>query len=334
MLKREWLDQVHEPVIEPELEIVDPHHHLWPQPLRRYPVYDLADLRQDTGAGHNVVQTVFIDCAASYRTEGPEELRPVGETEWVASRAEESDRTPGAKIAAIVSFADMTLGEGAEEVLQAHAQAGGGRFRGIRHAGAWDPDPRIARSHTNPPPDLYRLASFNRGLDVLARLGMVFEAWQYHTQLHEVAALARAHPDLSIVLNHLGAPLGIGPYEGRRDEVLAVWKPAMSELAGIGNVSLKLGGIGMARYGMRFEERDKPATSDELVATWGDQVRWCIDAFSPQRCMFESNFPVDSESCSYTVLWNSFKKMSSRYSATERAAMFSGTARRVYGIAP
>lgn len=332
-MDRTWLAGTIEDVVEPELEIVDPHHHLWAQPVgTRWPRYDLDDLRVDTGSGHRVTETVFIDCAASYRTEGPAPLRPVGETEWVATRAAESARTPGARIAAIVSHARLTLGEAVEEVLDAHVAAGGGLFRGIRDAGAWDADERISRTHTDPPPEMYAMASFRTGMGVLARMGLTFEAWQYHTQLDEVAALARACPDVTIVLNHVGAPLGVGPYAGRRAEVLAAWRPRMAAVATCPNVVLKVGGIGMARYGVGFETWERPPTSDQLLAVWGDDLRWCIDTFGPERCMFESNYPVDAESCSYVVLWNAFKKLSAGYSPAERTALFSATARRVYRL--
>ncbi len=331
-MNRTWLAGTVEEALEPELEIIDPHHHLWSQPIRAYPRYELEDLRADTGAGHNVTQTVFIDCAASYRTDGPEEMRCVGETEWVASRADESDRTPGARIAAIVSHASLRLGDGVEEVLDAHVAAAGGRFRGIRDAGAWHADKRIGRSHSHPVEGMYGLPEFRAGMGVLGRMGLSFEAWQYHTQLGEVAALARACPGVTIVLNHIGAPLGVGPFEGRRDEVLAEWRPAMADVATCPNVMLKVGGIGMSRYGVGFETWEKPPTSDQLLEVWGDDLRWCIDTWGPDRCMFESNFPVDAESCSYVVLWNAFKKVSVGYTADERAALFSGTARRVYRL--
>jgi predicted TIM-barrel fold metal-dependent hydrolase len=332
-MDRTWLSRTVEDALEPELEIVDPHHHLWSEPVGdRYPRYDLADLRDDTGAGHDVVATVFIDCSSNYYADGPEHLRPVGETAWTATRADESDRTPGARIAAIVSYADLTLGDGVEEVLQAHVAAGGGRFRGIRHIGAWDADERIARSSRNPPPNLYAMPSFRTGMGVLGRLGMTFEAWQYHPQLPEVVDLARACPEVTIIVNHIGAPLGIGPYAGKRDEVMAAWRPPMEQLAALPNTVLKVGGIGMTRYGMGFERNENPPTSDELLAVWGDTLSWCIDTWGPERCMFESNFPVDADSVGYVVLWNAFKKVSARYSPAERAALFAGTARRVYRI--
>lgn len=331
-MKREWLARTVEDALEPELEICDPHHHLWLQPQGHWPRYRLEDLREDTGGGHRVLDTVFIECASSYRSSGPEALRPVGETEMVAGAAAESERSAGSRIAGIVGFADLTLGERVQEVLDAHVVAGGGRFRGIRHAAAWDSAPEVPNSHTNPPQDLYRQAAFHQGLAVLGRMGLTFEAWQYHPQLPAVLDLAHAHPAVRIVVNHLGAPLGIGPYGGRRAEVLAAWRPAMAALARCENVYLKVGGIGMSRYGAGFEDWPAPPTSDELLALWGDEMRWCIEEFGPAKCMFESNFPVDGESCSYGVLWNAFKKVSSGYNTTERAALFRGTARAFYRI--
>ena len=332
MLDRDWLERTVEAPLEPELEICDPHHHLWARPTGRFPRYDVDDLLVDTGAGHRVVDTVFVDCASSYRTDGPEHLRPVGETLYVAAQAAETERRGGARIAGIVGHADLDRGAAVEEVLAAHVDCAGGRFRGVRHSAAWDADPSIARSHSNPPHDLYRRASFRVGLAALGRMGLSFDAWQYHPQLPELADVARAVPETQIVVNHLGAPLGIGPYAGRRPEVLAAWRPAMAELARLDNVHLKLGGIGMSRYGMGWEHGERPPSSDDLVAAWRDEIRWCIDEFGPKRCMFESNFPVDSESSSYVVLWNAFKKVSGGYSAAERADLFAGAARRFYRL--
>lgn len=330
-MNREWLALTVEEAIEPELEIVDPHHHLW-DVAGTYGRYELDDLRTDTGAGHNVVETVFIDCGANYLAAGPEHLRPVGETIYVAGRADESDRTPGARIAGIVGHADLTLGADVVEVLEAHIGAAGGRFRGIRHSGARADDPEVPISRTEPPAGLYADPVFREGAATLASMGLSFEAWQYHPQLDDVADLARAVPELSIIVNHIGGPLGIGQWAGRRREMLEAWRPAMAALAVLENVSLKVGGIGMTRFGVGFETRERPPTSDELLAAWGDELRWCIDEFGPDRCMFESNFPVDGESCSYAVLWNALKKVSVGYSPAERAALLSGTARRVYRL--
>ena len=187
-----WLARTVEDVIDPDLPIVDPHHHLWERDgfLR----YLLDDLHADTGAGHRVEQTVFVECAWDYRTSGPEELRPVGETEAVVRLGEES-ASRGAEMAGIVGFADLTLGDAVDEVLAAHVEAGRGRFRGIRHATAFDPDPRIRRTHTLPTANLMADPSFRAGVARLAAHGLSFDAWLYHPQIPELTALARAVPE-------------------------------------------------------------------------------------------------------------------------------------------
>jgi L-fuconolactonase len=325
----EWLQLRVEQPIDATQRICDPHHHLWARPGNRYV---LDDLRADTGAGHGVERTVFVECMAGYRDSGPEALRPIGETEFVAAQAAESARTDGAEIAGIVGFADLTLGPAVAEVLEAHVDAGGGRFRGIRHASSWDPSPQVRNAHTKPPPGLLGQPAFRDGVAVLGRMGLRFDAWLYHTQLGELVDLARAEPEVTVVLNHLGAPLGVGPYAGRRDEVLRAWRAGLAEVASCPNVALKLGGIGMPLYGFDWHERAAPPSSEELAAAWGDPIRWCIDTFGPSRCMFESNFPVDRQSCSYTVLWNSFQRIAERYTTDERSELFHDTAVRTYGL--
>jgi predicted TIM-barrel fold metal-dependent hydrolase len=281
-----------------------------------------------------VSETVFVDCMSGYRTSGPPELAPVGETEFAAEQAAESERTPGARIAGIVSYADLALGDRVRDVLEAHVDAGGGRFRGIRHATSWDPAPDINNAHTNPPQGLMADPSFRRGLGVLTDLGLTFDAWMYHPQLPELVELARANPGATIVLDHLGGPLGVGPYAGRRAEVLEAWRPPMAELAELPNVFLKVGGIGMSLYGMGWHKRETAPSSDDLVKGWGDEIRWCIDRFGPDRCMFESNFPVDRRGCSYVVLWNAFKKIAEAggYGEAEKDDLFRGSAGRAYRL--
>ncbi len=320
-----------ETAIEPELEIVDAHHHLWDYETP-YGCYDLADLRGDTGAGHNVVQTVFIDCGANYLTAGPESLRPVGETIFVAGRADSGDQTPGARIAAIVSHTNLMLGEGAGEVLDAHIEAGGGRFRGIRHSGAISKTEEVMSSRGEPPADLYRRPAFQAGARELAARRLTFDAWQYHHQLGEVVALARALPDLRIVVNHLGGPIGVGAWAGRWDEVHSDLRRHLVDLAACDNVWLKVGGIGMSRFGTGWDRTVEAPSSDKIVDKWGDTVRFAIDTFGPSRCMFESNYPVDSQTMGYVELWNALKKMSVGYSADERLGLFAGTARRAYRL--
>ena len=320
-----------EEILDPARPICDPHHHLWDHPGRRYL---LDELLADTGSGHNVVSTVFVECMSMYRADGPEELRPVGETEFVNGVAamSASGRYGPARVAAgIVSYADLTLGERVGPVLDAHIAASP-RFRGIRHAAGWDASPDVRNSHTNPPPGLFGGAAFRRGFRELGRRGLSFDAWLYHPQLREVTALARAFPDTVIVLDHFGGPLGIGPYAGRRAEVFAQWKEAIREVAGCPNVVAKLGGLVMPINGFGFHRADRPATSAELVGATRDWYLHAIDCFGPGRAMFESNFPVDKASCAYHVLWNAFKSLTRGFSAANRAALFHDTAARVYRI--
>jgi L-fuconolactonase len=326
-----WLARTVEEPVDAGIPICDPHHHLWDHPTDRYL---LDELWADTGSGHNVTETVFVECMSGYRQDGPEPLRPVGETEFVADVADTSERGPGAVIAGIVSFADLGLGDAVRPVLEAHVEAGGGRFRGIRHATSWDPSPDIRNAHTAPPQGLMGTDPFRAGARVLADMGLTFDAWLFHPQITELAELAHAQPDLTMVLDHLGGPLGIGPYLGRRHEVLEWWRPAMQAAAACPNVNVKLGGIGMAIYGDGWHHRQEPPGSDDLVAAWGDPIRFCIDTFGPERCMFESNFPVDKRGCSYTVLWNAFQKIAEPYSDDEKALLFRGCALRAYRLGP
>ena len=327
--RQAWVAQHREEALDRDLAIVDAHHHLWDHPGDRYL---LDELRADTGTGHRVVQTVFVECMSKYRTDGPEQLRPVGETAFVAGIAEASERAPGPVIAGIVGFADLGLGDAVEEVLAAHVEAGGGRFRGVRHASAWDADPDVGNAHTTPPPGLLADPSFRDGLAALGRAGLSFDAWLYSPQLPELTDLARAHPDVPVVLDHLGAPLATGSYAGRREEVLASWRASLADVAACPNVTLKLGGIGMPTLGPDWRSRPTPPTSEDLAEVWGEHVRWAVEAFGPDRCMFESNFPVDGWTVGYDVLWNAFKRMTSGASAGEREALFSGTARRTYRL--
>ena len=327
-----WLAQVVEQPIEPELPIVDPHHHLWDHPGSRYM---LDEILADTGSGHRVVATVFVECMSMYRGDGPTEMRPVGETEFVNGIAAQSGsgQYGETRVAAgIVSFADLTLGNAVEAVLQAHIAAAPARFRGIRHAAAHDADPGIRKSHTNPPPDLYQSAKFREGFKKLGSMGLTFDAWHYHPQMRALTDLARACPDTTIILDHFGGPLGIGSYEGKRAEIFRQWKHDIVELAKCHNVVAKLGGINMPVNGFGWHKRPTPATSDHLVEATRDYYLHAIDQFGPSRCMFESNFPVDRASCSYVVLWNAFKKMAAGFTKEEKADLFSRTAAKVYRI--
>ncbi|NIO39077.1 MAG: amidohydrolase family protein [Burkholderiales bacterium] len=329
----QWLSQVVEEALEPDLSIIDPHHHLWDYPESRYVA---SDFLQDTATGHNVVQSVFVECKSKYRSNGPQGLRPVGETEYVCRLADESDtdfpdRTRVAT--GIVGYADLSLGAAVDEVLSAHIDAGRGRFRGIRHACAWDASDEVRNSHTNPPEGLLLREDFRKGFALLEKHGLSFDAWHYHTQIPQLIDLARAFPDTTIILDHLGGPVGIGPYAGKRSEIFDDWKSAIVELAQYQNVTVKLGGLAMKICGFGWHNRDKPPTSDELACATAPYYHFCIEQFGPERCMFESNFPMDRLSASYGILWNAFKKIANNYSATERAAMFHDTAARIYRLA-
>ena len=328
-----WLAQVQEEIIEPDLPICDPHHHLWDFPTHRYM---LEDLLADTGSGHNVESTVFLECTAFYRADGPEEMRVVGEVEFVNGVAamSASGRYGATRACAgIAGRADLAIGARVEEVLAALVAAGNGRFRGIRHAAAWDASDEIHNSHTKPPQHLYRDRTFREGFAKLGQLGLTFDAWLYHPQIPDVTDLARAFPEQPIVLDHVGGPLAIGPYAGRREEQFPLWQRSIRDLATCPNVYVKLGGLGMKICGFDLHKRPRPPSSQELADLWRPYVQTCIEAFGADRCMFESNFPVDKVSCSYPVLWNAFKRLAAGASAQEKAALFRGTAMRFYRLA-
>ncbi len=329
---RDWLDRVQEEPLDPDLPICDAHHHLWDRPTSRYLIDDLvADARD-----HNVVSTVFVECMASYREDGPDAMRPVGETVFIDALAAESARDTARKMrcsAAIIGYADLRLGGAVTPVLEGHRQASPTRFKGTRHGVGWDAHPDVPISHTGPKHGQLLDPTFREGVACLQEQGLIYECYLYHTQLMELADLARTFPDLTIVLNHFGGPLGVGPYDVKSEEVMGVWKRGITTLAACPGVVAKLGGIAMPRNGFGWHERDVPPTSRELAEATAPFYLHTIEQFGPSRCMFESNFPVEKRSCSYTVLWNSFKRIASPFSDSERSEMFHGTAERVYAIA-
>ena len=333
-----WIDQVVEDAIEPDLPICDPHHHFWN--LRttahlRNPRYILQDLVADTSSGHNIVSTVFIECRQEYRTEGPDDFKCVGETEFVTGLAEASaaGATGAMKAAAgIVGHANMLLGERARPVLEAHMEAARGRFCGIRHTASWDASTEVRDGYMKPPPGLYLLPEFRNGVNELAKLGLTFDAWCYHPQVPDVTSLARACPDTTIVMDHLGGPLGLGPYGERRDDVFRQWQGVIRDLASCPNVIIKLGGIQMDVNGFHWEDRPLPPTSEQLAEATRPYHEFALEQFGVDRAMFESNFPVDKLSCGYGVLWNSFKRIAAGASAEDKAKLFHDNAVRVYSI--
>ena len=317
------------------LPIIDPHHHFWDTPQRGR--YLLPELLADIGGGHNIVATVFLECRSMYRKDGPAEMAPVGEVEFVngiAAMSASGGYGPCRVAEAIVGHADLTIGARVREVLE--AEISGRRRPFPRH-----PPRRLVGRQRGDPANSPRARcrriwcatpKFREGFAQLAPLGLSFESWQYHPQLPDAIDLARAFPDTTIILNHVGGVLGVGPYAGHRQEILAGWKKDIAELAKCPNVTVKLGGVGMTSFGFDFHERDVPPSSEDLAAAWRQYLEPCIEAFGADRCMFESNFPPDKQSGGYTELWNAFKRITAGASAAEKTALYSGTAARVYRL--
>jgi predicted TIM-barrel fold metal-dependent hydrolase len=331
-VRPEWLDKRREDILEPELPIIDPHHHLWDRPHNRYL---FPELLGDVGSGHNIRATVFLECREMYRAEGPPELRSLGETEFVVGTAAMSASGkygPTRCCAGIVGNVDLRIGDRARNVLERHVVASGGRFRGIRNGSTWHDDPALRVFNSGAPQGLLLDRAWREGFACLAPLDLSYDAWMFHTQIDELIDLARAFPETRIVLNHVGGVLGVGPYDGKRDEVFAAWSGRIRALAACRNVHVKLGGLAMKLSGFDFAERDTPPSSTELAEAWRPYFDTCIAAFGPERSMFESNFPVDKGMCSYPVLWNAFKRLATHYSSDEKTAMFSGTALRFYRL--
>jgi L-fuconolactonase len=329
--QKAWLDQVIEDIIDPDRPIVDPHHHMWR--TSGLPPYLLADLQADTGSGHHIVKTVFMECGSEYRADGPAHLRPVGETDFVTAAAIASRDGDQAEIAGIVAHTDLTQDESVlREVLDAHGAAAQGLFRGIRHGGAHDPDKVLRWGDATPWPDLYEQQPFQRGVRLLGQRGLTYDTWHYHFQNKAFAKLARSAPDTTLVLDHFGSPVAVGPYESKRAEVFAEWSKDMADIATCPNVVVKIGGLAMPPNGFGWHRRDQPASSDEVVAAQRDFYLHTIDCFGADRCMFESNFPVDKLSLSYHVYWNAMKKLTADFSESDKDLLFRGTASRVYQL--
>jgi L-fuconolactonase len=334
-VRPDWLMRRKEEILEPALPIVDPHHHLVDRANTGR--YLLPELLADIDTGHNITATVYLEWLSMYRADGPIELRPVGEVEFaggVAAMAASGTYGKARVCAGIVGYADLMLGARVEPVLEAMIMAGGGRFRGIRYVSASHPDEAARGSSIQRPAGLLLNATVREGFARLHPLGLSFDAFMYHTQLGDLVDLARAFPDTPIVLDHVGGPIGIGPYAGRRDEVFAAWRTSIVELAHCPNVHVKLGGLGMRLFGFDVHTGELPPSSAQLAALWRPYIETCIAAFGAGRTMFESNFPVDKGSGSYPVFWNAFKRIAAGAgcSADEKAALFAGTASRFYRL--
>jgi predicted TIM-barrel fold metal-dependent hydrolase len=330
--REDWLALHTEDVIDAARRIVDPHHHLWDRGGQRYMIEEMA---ADIATGHNIVATVYVDCRSMYRAHGPEAFRPVGEVEFangVAAMSASGSYGNAMICAGIVGHVNLLLGEGARAVLEAEIAAGGGRFRGIRHSSAWDADPNVAGMYATRPKGLLLDTTFRKGFACLAPLDLSFDAWLFHPQIGELTDLARAFPDTKIVLDHCGGPVGIGSYANRREEIFPIWKASIGEIAKCPNVVVKLGGLAMRLLGHDFHERPKPPSSQELATAWRPYVETCIEAFGPDRCMFESNFPPDKGQCSYQAIFNAFKGIAAQYSEEEKTALFSRAAMDFYRL--
>jgi len=342
----EWLRSTREDPIDPDRPICDPHHHLWDHPddipedrlresHRHVRHYLLKEFIEDIRGCHNIVQTVFIECHSMYRKDGPQELRPIGETEFVqgiAAQSASGQYGNTAVAAGIVGFADLTLGSAVAPVLEAHIAASRERFRGIRYTSTWDASKDISSRVKTP--TILSNPKFREGFACLHKYNLSFDAWLYHTQLMELVGLAKAFPDTPIILDHIGGPIGIGPYAGKREEVFLEWKRGIAALSLCPNVAVKLGGLGMPLMGFGWHEQPTPPNSADLAEAVAPYYRWCIDHFGADRCMFESNFPVDKLSCSYTTIWNAFNRISKDFSPKEQAALFHDTAVKVYRLSP
>jgi predicted TIM-barrel fold metal-dependent hydrolase len=342
----------HEAILEPELPIIDPHHHLWDWPaalfagrpapehgfttvVRRAARYLLPEFLSDLNTGHNIRATVFVQCGAMYRADGPEAFRPVGETEFVNGVAAMcASGTYGAvrACAGIVGHVDLTAGAAVSEALEAHLKTAGDRFRGIRHSASHDADSQVLGPLARVGPGLFSQKNFREGYAQLAKFNLSFDAWLLEPQLPELLNLAQSFPSTAVVLDHVGTPLGLASYQGKREQRFPIWRDNLRKLAALPNVSVKLGGLAMAFCNFPSFLQSPAAHSTQLAGEWRPYIETCVELFGANRCMFESNFPVDMGCCSYPVLWNAFKVLAKQYSADEKTAIFSGTAQRVYRL--
>ncbi|MBP0625018.1 amidohydrolase family protein [Cupriavidus consociatus] len=325
----EWLASATEAALEPSLPIVDAHHHFYERPGW---TYLREDYLQDLRCGHNIQASVYMQALTRYRVAGPEALRPVGETEFVSQATAARPGGEPQVAQAIVGYADLRRGAAVREVLEAHLAAGSGRFRGVRHLTTWDADASLANPLTAAPRGLLLDPGYRAGVAELAPLGLSYDAWLFFPQLPELFDLAKANPDTVVIVNHCGGIVRIGQYRDKQAEVFTQWSRHMRELARLPNVRVKLGGLGMRINGFGFDQGERPPSSVQLADTWKPWMLTCVEAFGAERCMFESNFPVDKGSYPYSNGWNAFKRLTAQTSASERNALFRGTARAVYRL--
>ena len=329
-VRSDWLAAGTEPALEADMPIIDAHHHFYERPGW---TYLLDEYLHDAQSGHNITASVYMQALTRYRQSGPEALRPVGETEYVigATAPTRSGKPQVAK--GMVGFADLRRGAAVREVLEAHLQAAQGRFRGVRHLVTWDADQTLVNPLSAVPRGMLLDPEYRAGVAQLAPLGLSYDAWLFFPQLPELFDLAKAHPDTPIIVNHCGGVVRIASYEDKRKEVFESWSRSMRELAQLPNVYVKVGGLGMRINGFDFEKGELPPSSTQLAEAWKPWMHTCIEAFGADRCMFESNFPVDKGSYPYSNGWNAFKRLTADASATEREALFRGTVSKVYRLA-
>ncbi|NIY81010.1 amidohydrolase family protein [Celeribacter sp. HF31] len=324
-VREDWLALAQEDVLAPEQPIFDCHHHLWDRPEGRYRA---EELMADITTGHDVRASLYVQCRTGYRTDGPEALRPVGEVETVLDWTRGHDRFP----TGIVAMADLQLGDGVRPVLDALVEAGRGRVKGIRNTTAWHANPAV-RSNPKPPPEgLLRSDAFREGAQAVSAKGLSLDIWAYQTQLDEVRALAEAVPELTVIVDHCGGPLGVGPHDRFDPENFRAWRDALSTVAALPNTRVKIGGFGLGVFGWRYADAPLPPHSETLAEDWRPWVETCLDLFGPDRAMFQSNFPVDKGQVGYRTLWNAFKRLAAPLSRDERDTLFWRSAARSYDI--
>lgn len=331
-----------EPALNPELPIIDTHHHLYDRVSeaeariaggrRRYLIDEMLE---DMNCGHDIIATVYVDATTMYRKEGPEEFRVIGETEFANGQAAMSASGlygPSRIACAIVGTTDFRLGDRVKGVLEAHVAAGNGRFRGIRQTGAWDEDASIFGGMFKNVAGLYLGSEFRRGFAHLAPMGLSFDAFVLPPQIPNVTDLARSFPNTTIILDHVGGPVGIGRYKGQRQAMFGSWKKNVQELSKCPNVMMKLGGLGSFLGGFSSYNAQPAVSSAVLAEEWKPYIESSIEAFGVERCMFESNYPVDYGSGAYGTIWNAFKRITAGYSPGEQMTLFAGTAADVYRL--
>jgi predicted TIM-barrel fold metal-dependent hydrolase len=349
--------QACEPILDPDLPIIDAHHHLWYHPeatagegpapgdnevgpllqnYRRHPRYLFDELLADATSGHAVRATVYVEVHSMYRRKGPPALRSVGEVEFANGVAAMSASGAFGDVelcAGIVGGADLRLGDVVSDVLEAHIVAGGGRYRGVR-AGNTAYDAKLPRlmELMHSAPEILSDASFRDGFARLAPLGLSCDLFLFESQLPEIVGLAQRFPETQIILNHVGMPVGLGCYAGGHAERFPVWRESLRQAARCPNIALKVGGLGNAMCGFPSLGSPDAVGSAELAEQWRPYVETSIEAFGVDRCMFESNFPVDGVTARYPVVWNAFKRIVRSASAAEKAALFFGTAAKIYRL--